>query len=308
MSAPPLAVIVGPTAAGKSALAMATAEAVGGEIVSADSVQIYRGLDIGSAKPTPAEQARVRHHVLDALDPTEQSHAGRWLALAELALADIRSRGRVPIVCGGTGLYVKVLLHGLAPVPEVTPEVRAAVALDLASRGPERLHAELARLDPEAAARLAPRDSQRIARALAVARQTGQPLSAFQGTHGFAERRHEARVVALWPERDALMARIDARAAAMVRDGLVPETRALLAAGVPPDAPAMSSLGYRQLLPLLAGTGTLADAVRQTAHDTHRYLRHQETWLRRNPRLRRFDVTEPGWRERVLAETGAFLG
>ena len=301
-----LLVIAGPTAAGKSRLALAVCERVGGEIISADSVQVYRGLDVGSAKATPAEQARVPHHAIDLLAPTEQSHAGRWLAEAEAAIDAVRGRGRVPVVCGGTGLYLRALLEGLAAIPEVTPEVRAAVAEDLAARGVEALHAELATVDPAAAERLAPRDAQRISRALAVYRETGRPISAWQAAHGFTNRRPDARVVVVSPEpRELLLERIDARAAWMLAHGLVDEVRGLLAEGVPPDAPGLLTLGYREVVDELLGRGGAGPLAERVARGHRRYAKRQLTWFRRllqrDTAALRLDPRDPDVVERLLA-------
>ena len=275
-----IVVVAGPTAAGKSRLALALCERVGGEIVGADSVQVYRGLDVGSAKATAAEQARVRHHAIDYLDPVEQSDAGRWLAEAEAAIADVRARGGVPVVCGGTGLYVKALASGLAFIPEVAPEVRAAMAEELAVRGVAALHAELAAVDPAVAERLAVRDSQRVTRALAVYRQTGRPISAWQATHGFSTRRPAVRVMVVAPERAVLFGRIDARASWMLDHGLVEEVRGLLAAGVPPDAPGLLTLGYREVVDELLGRARGGTLVERVARGHRRYAKRQLTWFR----------------------------
>lgn len=278
--------MVGPTAAGKSALAMALAERTGGEIIAADSVQVYRGLDIGSAKPTAVERARVPHHGLDLFDPREQSDAGRWLAAAEAALDDIAARGRRAIVCGGTGLYIRALLEGLAATPEVPEAVRAAVLGRLLAEGPERVHAALAEVDAETAARVAPRDAQRVGRALSVFLATGRPLSAWQADHRAARAaragaRPPVRILALWPERPTLYARIDARAAAMVAGGLVEETRGLLAQGVPASAPGLQCLGYREARAVLAGELPHAALAERVALGHRRYAKRQLTWFRR---------------------------
>lgn len=288
-SASPLVVIVGPTAAGKSRLALDLCARLGAELVSADSVQVYRGLDIGSAKPTPAERERVRHHAIDRLDPSERSDAGRWLEIAEDALRDIARRGLPAVVCGGTGLYVKALLYGLAPVPPIDGGVRDALERELAARGPEALHAELGRVDPAAAGRVAPRDAQRVTRALAVFRQTGRPLSAWQRDHGFTAPRREATVAALWPERDALRAAIDERALAMVAAGLLDEVRALLAAGVPHDAPGLQTLGYREAVAVARGEAPLDALAERVAAGHRRYAKRQLTWFR--PMVARGEAT-----------------
>jgi len=280
---PRLLVLGGPTAAGKSSLALALCDALGGELISADSVQIYRGLDIGSAKPSAAERDRIPHHALDLLEPTEPSDAGRWRQAAVAAIEDVAARGGVPVVCGGTGLYLRALLRGLAAIPPISPATREAVALDLASAGPEALHRRLTGIDPRAAARIAPRDGQRIGRALEVYRETGRPLSAWQGDHGFGEVAYDALLLCAWPERELLHQRIDARAHGMVAAGVVDEVRGLLEAGVPPDAPGLRTLGYREVVDHLArgeadGPEVLA---RRIALGHRRYAKRQLTWFRR---------------------------
>ena len=227
-----LLVIVGPTAAGKSALAMDLCERVGGEIVSADSVQVYRDLNIGSAKPTTAERQRVTHHCIDMVAPSERMDAARWATAADAAIAETLERGKVPVVCGGTGLYVRALLHGLVEVPPVESSVRDAVLRELEAVGPEILHERLKVVDPLAAQRIQPRDSQRIARAIEVFRQTGRPLGQWQSEHGFADARYRANVVVLWPERETLYGRITGRATGMLASGLVKEVSGLLTDGV----------------------------------------------------------------------------
>lgn len=279
-----LVVLVGPTAAGKTAAAIALCQAVGGEVVSADSVQVFRGLDIGSAKATAAERAAARHHLLDVADPTEPFDAARWVALAEAAIEDIAGRGLLPVVCGGTGLYVRALLHGLSPVPAIAPDVRARVRAEVAQEGPRAAHARLALVDPDTAARVAPTDPQRVSRALEVYAQTGRSLSAWQRDQPWSQGRFRALLVGLWPERPVLHARINARAAAMVRGGVGEEVQGLLAAGVPGDRGPLATHGYRPVVAWAQGAqGALPEARLAEAIATgHRkYARRQLTWFRR---------------------------
>lgn len=275
-------VIAGPTAGGKSALAMGLARLLRrrgrpAELISADSMQIYRGLDIGSAKPSAEERAEVPHHLIDTIEPTEPFTVHDWLERAERATADIRSRGGVPIVVGGTHLYIKALLEGLFEGPEPDPALRAQIE---ARPQPER-RAELERVDPEAAARIHPNDTRRTVRAIEVHRQTGTPISTLQRQWD-RERsaRDDAVLVGLdWPA-EAINRRINARVREMIRRGLVEETRRLLDAGrLGPQA--REGLGYKQIAAHLRGELSLDDAVERLKIETRRFAKNQRTWLRR---------------------------
>ncbi|MBK6684450.1 MAG: tRNA (adenosine(37)-N6)-dimethylallyltransferase MiaA [Deltaproteobacteria bacterium] len=285
MTPPMLHAVLGPTASGKSALAMALAEHVGGEIVSCDSAQIFVGLDLGTAKPTPAEQARVRHHLIDVLPPTEQWSAAQYAAAADQAIAEIQSRGRIPILCGGTGLWQRALVFGIFSAPAIDPKLRAAVRQALVEHGPQVLHDELRRVDPEAAAKIQPGDPQRIGRALEVYRQTGVPISRLQAEHGFREARY--RLLAVTPQvpKEELHQRIKARTQHMYAAGLVEEVRALLARGIPASAPGLSIIGYRDAAQVVAGTMTLEEAIERTETSTRQYAKRQRNWWRNDSAL-----------------------
>lgn len=279
----PIIVICGPTAAGKSALAYRIARRLSGEIISADSVQIYRGLDIGSAKPSNEERISVRHHLIDVANPaTEQWDAQRWADQADAAIADVAGRGHLPIVCGGTGLYLRALLNGLNPMPPVDASVKKAVRAEMKEFGAAALHAELARVDPTLAARLDPNDSQRIGRGLEVFRSSGRPLSHWQT--GISSEPHprypEARVAGLWPTREVLRQRIHARVMEMLEAGWISEVEELLAASVPRDRGPLTALGYRQVVAHLSGHGTLEELPRAIANAHWRYAKRQLTWFR----------------------------
>jgi tRNA dimethylallyltransferase len=276
----PILALVGPTASGKTALALEWAEALGTEIVSADSVQIHIGLDIGSAKPTAAELSRVPHAAISVLPPTERPSAGRWVELVTPTITRLHEQGRVPIVCGGTGLYVRSLLEGLADIPAVPEAVRSEIASRLERLGVEALHHELARVDAAAAERISPRDPQRITRALEVLAATGVPISTWQ-RETTRPPGYQATVVGLAVDRAVLTRRIAERAAQMVADGLIDEVVGLLAT-YPPDCPGLTTLGYREVVAAvragrpdrLALTARLAQAHRQ-------YAKRQETWFAR---------------------------
>jgi tRNA dimethylallyltransferase len=280
---PPVLAIVGATATGKSALGMALAERLPGEIVNADALQVYRGLDIGTAKPGPAERARVPHHLIDVLDPWERWSAGEFARRAGQAIAEIRRRGNVPVVVGGSGLYLRALFEGISPVPPGDPEIRDELRRRLAEEGLAALSAELARVDPQTAARLAPGDTQRVLRALEVARVSGRPLSAWVAEQPFGTQRIAALRVGLTLPRSVLYDRIAGRVARMVEVGWVEEVARLLAQGLDPGVPAFQAIGYRQIVRYLAGEQSLDQAIGETVKATRRFAKRQETWFRREP-------------------------
>ncbi|HET8538254.1 MAG TPA: tRNA (adenosine(37)-N6)-dimethylallyltransferase MiaA [Anaeromyxobacter sp.] len=274
-----LAVIAGPTASGKSALAVALAARVGGEVVNADSQQVYRGLDVGTAKPTAAERAAVPHHLLDVVEPGDGMDAARFVALADAAIADVAARGKVPLVAGGTGLYVRALLHGVVPAPGRDPALRARLEAEAARLGRPALHARLAAVDPEAAARIRPNDLVRIVRALEIA-AGGTPPSALHAAHGFREDRYDAVLVALDPPREELRARIDARVREMFAGGILDEARALVGrfgGAVPPKLP----IGYAEAIAVVRGALDAEEAIRRVQVAHRRYARRQVIWLNR---------------------------
>ncbi|MFH1060643.1 MAG: tRNA (adenosine(37)-N6)-dimethylallyltransferase MiaA [Pseudomonadota bacterium] len=277
---PPLVLLVGPTAVGKTAAAVAICRALGAEVVNADSVQVYRGLDLGSAKPTPAERAQAPHHLVDVAEPDEHMSAARWADLAQAAIAEIDARGARALVAGGTGLYLKALVFGLAPAPPVDQALRAQLAADWQAQGGPALHARLAGLDPMSAARLHPADRQRVLRALEFALQTGEPISRRQAGHGFSAPRYACLPLGLERPRPELNQRIEARCRAMWRDGLLDEVRGLIAAGVPPQAHSLASLGYRQAVAALTGRQTEEAALADMIRLTKAYAKRQLTWFR----------------------------
>lgn len=276
---PRIVAILGPTAVGKSAVALAVAAALDAEIVNADSRQVYRGLDIGSAKPTAAEQARVRHHLIDVVAPDEHFDCARFRELAGAAIADIAARGKRVLLVGGTGLYVKAVVRGLVPVPGRDPAVRARLTAAEAA-APGSLHARLTTVDPPLAARLHPHDVVRQVRALEVYELSGRPLSSWQSAHGFQGGDVEALLLGLTLPRAELYARIAVRCEAMIRDGLVEEVRRLFAAGYDAALPALRSPGYREIGAYVRGECDLATARDHMAQATRRLAKRQMTWCR----------------------------
>jgi tRNA dimethylallyltransferase len=288
-----VAVLVGPTAVGKTAAALDLAEALGAEIVNADSMQVYRELDIGTAKPTPLERARVRHHLVDAADPDEPYDAARYAREGRAVIADLHQRGVPPLVAGGAGLYLKALLAGLFHQEEAIHTVRPRLARELADQGLCALYTRLESLDPATARRLAPGDTYRILRALEVVEATGRPLSALHAAHGFLDRPYDALKIGLTLPREELYRRIEARVDLMVAQGWLEEVRRLLRRYAP-EIKSLQALGYRHLVAVLHGALSLEEAVEQIKKETRRYAKRQLTWFRADPEVRWFspDQTE----------------
>lgn len=278
---PKIWAIVGPTASGKSALAEALAVRLGGEIVSCDSMQIYRGMDIGTAKPTEGDRAKVPYHLIDVVEPDAPFSAVDYAAAAEAAIADILSRGRVPILCGGTGLYLDVLLRGMPESPEGDPALREELAREAALHGNTYLHEQLAAVDPVSAAATHPGNLRRVIRALEIFRATGIPKSEWDRRSREMPTRYRAAVIGLvFKNRELLYRRIEQRVDRMLEEGLLAETRRLLAAGVfEASKTAAAAIGYKELLPYLAGECTLEEAVEQLKIATRRYAKRQITWF-----------------------------
>jgi tRNA dimethylallyltransferase len=284
-------VLLGPTASGKSALAVQLARRHPIEIVSLDSAQVYRGMNIGTAKPAAAERAQVAHHLIDMVDPDQPYSAGQFRADALAAITGILERGKIPLLVGGTMLYYRSLVAGLDELPSADAGLRGRIDSEARQRGWPALHAELAKVDPRAAQRIMPNDAQRIQRALEVFRLTGKPISALQG-HAASALPFTLEASALVPERALLHARIEQRFDAMLRDGLVDEMRSLRKAyRLSAQSPSMRAVGYRQVWSFLEGETSEA-AMRESAIAATRQLaKRQMTWLRSFPELVRLDAS-----------------
>jgi len=305
--ASPAILLMGPTGAGKTAAAVALAAHFPLEIVSVDSAMVYRGLDIGTAKPGPELRARAPHHLIDLCDPLHRYSVGEFLHDAAAAMAAIRARGRVPLLVGGTMLYFRALQSGLAALPSAAPELRAAIAARAAASGWPALHDELARTDPAAAARIRPRDAQRIQRALEVHALTGRRLSELQreDLRGAAGGTYLKLVLAP-TDRAALNADLAQRFDAMLAQGFVAEVEALYRRGdLDRELPALRAVGYRQLWAHLAGESDLASAREQSIAATRQLARRQLTWLRAEPAAEWFDARAATLGEQLLARVAA---
>ena len=306
---PKILCIVGPTASGKSGLALALARRLDGEIISCDSMQIYRGMDIGTAKATAAEREEIPHHLLDMADPDASFSAADFVTAAKKAIDSITARGRLPILCGGTGLYLDSLLRPTAyAAPPPDPALRAELTEQLAEQGTDAMHARLAALDPEAAEAIHPNNTKRVLRALEICLSSGKTKSEFDAESVVGECLYAACVIGLrWP-RAELNDRIDVRVDAMLAEGLVEETAALLAAGyLAPDTTAGQAIGYKEILPYLRGEEPLAVSAERLKIATHRYAKRQMTWFGAKPYVQWIDCEGRDFEEIVNIAAELFI-
>jgi len=284
----PLVAIVGPTASGKSALAVKLAERFGGEVVACDSTQLYRGFDIGTAKPTLEERRGVLHHLIDVLDPKDNATAGAYRQMALQILQDLKKRGRLPVFTVGTGLYLRALLEGLADVPQRSEELRERLRASIDEHPPGYLHRILKRLDPQAARKIAPADEQKLIRAVEVCILARKPISAVHSTGRVPLEGWRILKVGLMPPREKLNERINARTDAMLEQGWMREVQALLDSGLNENAKAFDFIGYRELRAVLRGERTLKEAIEAIRQATRRYAKRQLTWFRKEPGVQWF--------------------
>jgi tRNA dimethylallyltransferase len=287
-----LLVIIGPTATGKTKLALRLAAEYSGEIINSDALQVYRGFDIGTAKPSRSERDRVRHHLVDILNPQESYSAGQFARLARESIRDIRGRGHLPIVVGGSGLYLRALLQGISPLPEIDPTIKAALRDELRSSGLESLYRELQKVDEATAMNLHGMDSQRILRALEVARSTGKPLSEWIREKPFGRSEIASTKIGLTIPRGILYDRIADRVRAMMQQGWLAEVQEILSSGVGLSDPAFQALGYRQLGLHLRGEISLEEALAETIRATRRFSKRQMTWFRKERDVTWFEALE----------------
>lgn len=276
---PSVILLVGPTGVGKTRMALKMAGLLGGEIVSADSLQVYRGMDIGTAKPTPEERRDVPHHLLDVVDPDQPFDVSRYCDLAHGVIVRLHREQKSIFVVGGTGLYIRALLGGIIAGPGADESLRGILRDEMKREGKSRLYEKLRMKDDKAAARINPNDGVRIIRALEVLELTGRSIIDHQQEHCFREQPYEVVKIGLMPDKTALKARIEDRTDRMIVDGFVDEVRGLLAMGYDRSLKPMQSLGYRHICAFLAGEGDLAEAIRLIKRDTYRYAKRQMTWF-----------------------------
>ena len=299
--------LTGPTAAGKTAVGVALARRLGAEVVALDSMTLYRGMDLGTAKPTLAQRGGIPHHLIDVLDPWESASVADYRSWARAALAQIEGRGRRALFVGGTALYLKALLRGLFDGPGADPELRRALENEAQSLGPAALHDRLRQFDAATAARLHPHDLRRVIRALEVLETTGKPLSAWHTEH-HVPAPPEVPVIALDPPRATLRARIDARTLLMFQNGLIEEVKALLAAPQPLSSIPAQAVGYREVIDLLAGKATRDATIGQVQARTRQFAKRQLTWFRGLGEVRLFAVGPDEGAEGVAERLAGVLG
>lgn len=282
---PCVIIIAGPTCVGKTEVAITLAEPLGSEIVSADAMQVYRYMDIGTAKPTQEQQARVPHHLIDVVDPDEPFSAARFKTAAAAVIGELHEKGHPAFVVGGTGLYIKALTRGLFRVEEQDGALRERLRAEAQDLGSPVLHRRLQDVDPEAAARIHPHDAYRIIRALEVLELTGKPLSEHHSTHGFSDDPYQVLKIGLFLDREMLYQRIDQRVDWMLEAGFLKEVKGLLHRGYSPKLKSMKSIGYRHMAEHLEGHVTWDETVRRFKRDTRRYAKRQMAWFKADPKI-----------------------
>jgi tRNA dimethylallyltransferase len=307
----PLIVLLGPTAVGKTGIAVPVAQVLGTDILTADSRQVYRGMDIGMDKPRPAERGGVPHRLIDVIDPAESFNVGQYRRLALVEIGRLHGEGRVAFMVGGTGLYIRAVVRGLWDGPPADWVFRRELMELARTNGPEYLHRRLEEVDPELAGRLHTHDLVKIVRGLEAYHATGRPLSELHRQHGFQERPFSTLLIGLNRDREALYRRIDERVDSQLAQGLLEETRRLLGQGCARDLGSMKGLGYRQLSAYLEGECPYEEAVRRLKRDTRHFAKRQLTWFRKEPNVRWLSLDEHGSpaeaADRVLALIEAFL-
>jgi tRNA dimethylallyltransferase len=300
----PIVIVCGPTGIGKTATAIKIAEAENGEIVGADSMQIYRHMNIGTAKPTGAERSRVVHHLVDVVNPDEAFDAARFSEMAGRVIMGLAQRGVLPVVAGGTGLYIKSLTRGLFQSAAGDPEIRAQLRNEAGEKGIETLYKKLEEVDPQTAARIHRNDTYRVLRALEVYKTTGRTMRELQANHGFADEKYRCLKIGLTMDRDELYERINRRVDAMIAQGLEEEVRGLLEMGYGPELKAMQSIGYRHMVASITGQIDRDGMLETLKRDTRRYAKRQFTWFRADTAVSWFD---PGDSEKILGLVRDFL-
>ncbi len=301
---PKIVIICGPTGIGKTSVAIDIAGAVNGEIISADSMQIYRYMDIGTAKPTMEEQSRIRHHIIDIIDPDENFDAAKFAKRAHEKIVKLYTGGIAPLVVGGTGLYIKALVQGLFDADDVNLDIRKRLKKEAVISGTGLLHKRLTACDPAAAGRIHPNDTYRIIRALEMIEATGKTISKHQEDHGFADKRYKVLKIGLQMEREVLYDRINQRVDVMIKKGFVDEVRGLLERGYSENLKSMQSIGYKHIVDFIKGRLSWNETLRTLKRDTRRYAKRQMTWFNADPEIM---WTKPDYEEDIILRVKDFL-
>jgi len=301
---PPVIIISGPTCVGKTEVAISLAQPLAGEIISADAMQVYRHMDIGTAKPNKEEMARVPHHLIDVVDPDEPFSAASFRTMAASIIGDLHEKGRAVFVVGGTGLYIKALTQGLFEIPEKESAIRERLKAELNTLGLEAIYGRLRRLDPKGAAKIHPKDTYRVIRALEVLELTGKPISEHHRTHEFSDEPYRTLKFGLFMDREILYHRINERVERMLSQGFVDEVKGLLDRGYGPGLKSMQSIGYRHVSDFLLGRVDWDETVRLFKRDTRRYAKRQFTWFKADPDIQ---WRQPEEVEFIGKEIDAFL-
>jgi tRNA dimethylallyltransferase len=298
-------IILGPTGTGKSRLAIELAEEFGGEIISADSMQVYRYMDIGTAKPTAAERERIKHHLIDVVNPDEPFHAGLYRAMGRKTIDQLFQNNQPAWVVGGTGLYIRAITQGLFPSPKIEPGVREKLKREANEKGAEVLYERLKEVDPKTSGKLHPHDLFRIVRALEVFFATGVPISFYREQHGFGERPYLTLKIGLEVGRETLYRRIEQRVDRMIEQGLLEEVKHLIELGYHSELKPMQGLGYKEMIQYLAGEIGWDEAIRRIKRDTRHYAKRQWTWFKADPEVHWCDATSN--RQEIIALIRSFL-
>jgi tRNA dimethylallyltransferase len=306
MDRPRVVILLGPTGVGKSKLAIEWAEALGGEIISADSMQVYRYMDIGTAKPTPDDQKRVRHHLIDLVTPDQPFHAALYRTLGRKAIDQLYQDKKPIWVVGGTGLYIKTLTQGLFSSPKIDPQIREHLKQEAKEKGSDALYERLKKVDPKTAFQLHPNDLFRIIRALEVFDSTGAPISFYREQHRFGERPYKTLKIGLEMNREKLYDRIEERVDQMLENGFLQEVEKLMEMGYGPELKPMQSLGYKQTVQFLMKEIKWDEAVRQIKRDTRHYAKRQLTWFKADPEVQWWDESTD--RRKIFLEIKSFWG
>jgi tRNA dimethylallyltransferase len=287
-----LVIITGPTCSGKTKLALALGKQYPIEVISADSMQVYKYMDIATAKPTLKEQDIVPHHLIDVIEPDKEFNAGMFAEMAQQKIEEIRSRKKIPIVVGGTGLYIKALIYGLCPAPPRSEQLRSTFKKIIEEKGISYMHHMLEKLDPDAAAGITQKDRTRIVRALEIIFLTGKKPSSIQKSHGFESPQINAKIFCLLPERSLLYSRIDKRVNEMIEAGLIEETKRLLDMGYNSELRSMQTLAYKHVVDHLTSSLSIEETIRLIQRDTRRYAKRQITWIKAQENIKFFDDIE----------------